>query len=101
MERLRGNRSVFAALSGITAAVVGVIASLGLYFAFHTLFKEVDETGWGSLHLLLPDLASIRPSALAITAAALLMIFRLRWSVLRTLGVCAALGLASAAVQAL
>ncbi|MCY0954876.1 chromate efflux transporter [Streptomyces sp. H27-S2] len=101
IERLRGNRSVSAALTGITTAVVGVIANLGLYFAFHTLFKEVDETGSGPLHLLVPDLASIRPSALAITAAALLMIFRLRWSVLRTLGVCAALGLASAAVQAL
>ncbi|MCY0944775.1 chromate transporter [Streptomyces antarcticus] len=101
IERLRGNRSVSAALTGITTAVVGVIANLGLYFVFHTLFKEVDETGSGPLHLLVPDLASIRPSALAITAAALLMIFRLRWSVLRTLGVCAALGLASAAVQAL
>ena len=40
MERLRGNRSLSAALTGITAAVVGVIANLGVYFAVHTLFSE-------------------------------------------------------------
>ncbi|NUP19499.1 MAG: hypothetical protein HOZ81_26155 [Streptomyces sp.] len=39
---------------------------------------------------------TVRPTAPAITAAALLMIFKLRWSVLRVLGVCAGLGLAVA-----
>ena len=42
VERLRGNRDLAAALAGITAAVVGVIASLAVFFALHTLF---DETG--------------------------------------------------------
>jgi chromate transporter len=42
-----------------------------------------------------PELSSLRPTALAITVAALVMIFRLRWSVPRTLAVCAALGLAA------
>ena len=45
MERLRGNRSLSAALTGITAAVVGVIANLGLYFAVHTLFAETQHVG--------------------------------------------------------
>lgn len=101
IERLRGNRSVSAALTGITAAVVGVIANLALYFALHTLFATVDNTSWGPLHLQLPQLDTLRPTALAITAAALLMIFQLRWSVLRTLGICAALGLVTGGATAL
>ncbi|UUU35843.1 chromate transporter [Streptomyces sp. CA-210063] len=47
IERLRGNRHVSAALSGITAAVVGVIANLALYFAEHTLFTTVDDHTFG------------------------------------------------------
>ncbi|WP_330308443.1 MULTISPECIES: chromate efflux transporter [unclassified Streptomyces] len=101
IERLRGNRSVSAALTGITAAVVGVIANLALYFALHTLFTAVHDASWGPLHLQLPDLATVRPTALAITLAALVVIFRLKWSVPRTLGLCAALGLATAGVTAL
>ncbi len=95
VERLRGNRSISAALTGITAAVVGVIANLAVYFALHTLFGTTRELSWGLLQLELPVLDTIRPVALAITVAALIMIFWLRWSVLRTLGVCAALGLAT------
>jgi chromate transporter len=100
IERLRGNRSASAALTGITAAVVGVIANLALYFALHTLFATVDDAVWGPVHLQLPDLTTVRPTALAITLVALALIFRLRWSVLRVLGVCAVLGLAAAAAAA-
>ena len=94
MERLRGNRSLSSALTGITAAVVGVIANLGVYFAVHTLFDETVAVDGGPLALELPDLTTLRwvPLAIALVAAALL--FRLKWSVLRTLGVCALLGLA-------
>ena len=101
IERLRGNRSVSAALTGITAAVVGVIANLAVYFALHTLFATVDHRKWGPLHLQLPGLSTVRPTALAITATALVMIFGLKWSVLRVLGICAGLGLAVAGVTAL
>ncbi len=93
IERLRGNRSLSAALTGITAAVVGVIASLGLYFAVHTLFA--DTVVADPLALELPDPASARPVAWAVAAVAAVLLFRLRWSVLRTLGVCAVLGLAA------
>ncbi|XVQ07616.1 chromate efflux transporter [Spirillospora sp. CA-255316] len=95
VERLRGNASISAALTGITAAVVGVIANLAVYFATHTLFSGTHTTDQGPVHLLIPDPASLRPTALAITLAALAMIFLLRWSILRTLGACAALGLAA------
>jgi chromate transporter len=96
VERLRGNHALSAALTGITAAVVGVIANLAVYFAMHTLFAQTTELRWGPVHLDLPQLTSIRPLAVAITAAAVVMIFRLRWSVLRTLGACALLGLGAA-----
>jgi chromate transporter len=95
MERLRGNRSLSAALAGITAAVVGVIANLGVYFAVHTLFAETHPAGGPLLSLELPDPTSLRPVALGIALVAAVLIFRLRWSVLRTLGVCALLGLAA------
>jgi chromate transporter len=93
VERLRGNASLSAALTGITAAVVGVIANLAVYFATHTLFDQTHEYTWGPFHLDLPDLTSLQPLALIIGAAAMVMIFKLKWSVLRTLGVCAVLGL--------
>jgi chromate transporter len=95
MERLRGNRSLSAALTGITAAVVGVIANLGVFFAVHTLFAETRPVDGGPLSLELPELTTLRPVALGIALIAAVLIFRLKWSVLRTLGVCAVLGLAA------
>jgi chromate transporter len=95
MERLRGNRSLSAALTGITAAVVGVIANLGVYFAVHTLFDDTLDVDRGPLSFELPDLTTLRPVPLAIALVAAVLIFRIKWSVLRTLGVCAVLGLAA------
>ncbi|GAA5143620.1 chromate efflux transporter [Nocardioides marinquilinus] len=92
VERLRGNRSLAAALSGITAAVVGVIASLALFFTTHTLFDETTTLTDGPLRLELPVLGSVQAAPLAITALALLLVLRLGWSPLRTLGLCAAVG---------
>ena len=93
VERLRGNTTVTGILGGITAAVVGVIANLALYFAVHTFFAETSTLAWGPVNLNLPAPGSVNPAALVIAAAAALMIFRFRLSTLRTLGVCAALGL--------
>jgi chromate transporter len=95
MERLRGNRSLSAALRGITAAVVGVIANLGVYFAVHTVFADSVHVDRGPLSVELPDLATLRPVPLAIAVVAAVLLFRVRWSVLRTLGLCALLGLAA------
>jgi chromate transporter len=94
VERLRGNRAVSAALTGITAAVVGVIANLAVYFAVHTLFDVTSTRSWGPVHVTVPSLSTVRPAQSVIAALAAVLIFRLRWPVLRTLGVCAALGLA-------
>jgi chromate transporter len=93
VERLRGNRSLSAALTGITAAVVGVIADLGLYFAVHTLFRDTVTVDNGPLRLDLPDLTSVRLVPVVIAVVAAVLVFRLRWPVLRTLGAAAVLGL--------
>ena len=94
-ERLRGNTRLSAALTGITAAVVGVIANLAVYFALHTLFADTERASWGRLTVEWPVLDSVRWVSLAIGVVAAFLIFRWRWSVLRTLGLCALLGLAS------
>ncbi|MEV4648510.1 chromate efflux transporter [Saccharopolyspora sp. NPDC049357] len=98
VERLRHNHALSAALTGITAAVVGVIANLALYFAGHTLFASTHLQQLGPLSLNLPDLAGIRPVAAAITAIALVLVFALRWPMLRVLAICAGLGAAAALV---
>jgi len=95
VERLRGNPALSAALTGITAAVVGVIANLAVFFAIHTLFAGTAHLEWGPISVNLPDLSTLRPDALAITLVAGLLLFRCKWSVLRTLGACAALGIVS------
>jgi chromate transporter len=95
MERLRSNRSLSAALAGITAAVVGVIANLAVYFAGHTLFSETVRVERFASSLELPDVTTPRPVAFGLALVAAVLIFRWKWSVLRTLGVCAALGLAA------
>ncbi|MGZ6799304.1 MAG: chromate efflux transporter [Mycobacteriaceae bacterium] len=98
VERLRGNTALSAALTGITAAVVGVIANLAVFFAMHTLFSQTASVGVGPVHLTLPVVATVRPVQVGILAVAVVLLFRLHWSVLRTLGVCAVLGLAAALV---
>jgi chromate transporter len=95
VEKLRQNKSLSAALTGITAAVVGVIANLTVYFAVNTLFTETGEAAWGPARVQLPELPTVQPVQLAVALVAAVLIFRLRWPVLRTLGVCALLGLAS------
>jgi chromate transporter len=85
VEALRGNVALSSALASITAAVVGVIANLALWFAIHVLFGSVSESG-------IPDLASLRWLPAILTAIALFSIFALRWGLPRTLAICALLG---------
>ncbi len=92
VERLRGNRSLATALTGITAAVVGVIANLAVYFALHTLFADTDRVTAGPLDVEVPVLDTIQWAALAITGLGCALIFWRGWSVLRTLGACALTG---------
>lgn len=77
-ERLRGNRALSAALTAITAAVVGVILNLAIWFGLHTLFGEVREVDAGPLRLEVPLLSSLDPAALVLTLAALIAVFRFK-----------------------
>lgn len=78
MERLRGNRALGGALSAITAAVVGVILNLAVWFALHVLFREqATWSGWG-MRLDVPVLASLDPAAAVLTVLAILAVFALR-----------------------
>ena len=101
VERLRGNHALSAALTGITAAVVGVIANLAVFFALHTLFGDTVSVSMGPATLEVPDLSTVKPMAVAITILAAVLLFRLKWSVLRTLAVCAAVGVALGVAQGL
>ena len=92
VERLRSNPGLTAALTGITAAVVGVIANLAVFFALHNLFDRNRALDAGPVHLDVPVLASWDPVAFAITAVAVAVMFGRGWSPLRTLGLCAAIG---------
>ena len=78
IERLRHNAALSSALSAITAAVVGVILHLGLWFAFHYLFARQWDLDLGLLKTSLPDLVSINWIALGLTAAAIVGLFRFK-----------------------
>jgi chromate transporter len=93
VERLRHHEALSAALTGVTTAVVGVIANLAIYFATHTLFADTRRLGAEHFGLLVPVWGSVVLEACAITAVALVLVFGLKWSVLRVLGACALLGL--------
>lgn len=94
VERLRGHRGLSAALSGITAAVVGVILNLAVWFALHVLFARVDEVRAGPLHLLVPDGRTLNAASLLIALGAAVAMFRLKWGMLPTLAAAAAAGVA-------
>ena len=100
VERLRHNQALSAALTGITAAVVGVIASLAAFFAVHTLFDQTRHVTTGPFNFQSPVLTSIQWDAVAVTVLGCVLIFRLDWSVLRTLGACAIAGIALYGVAA-
>jgi len=93
IEALRGNRALSAALSTITAAVVGVILNLAVWFAIHTLFAHVDvvHPGFG-LRLQVPDPTTLNIATLVLAAVAMLALFRFRLGMIATLAGCSALG---------
>ena len=96
VERLRDNQALSAALAGVTAAVVGVIANLALYFGVHTLFAEAERVGWTHLGLLVPVWSTFQWEPAVLGALGAVLVFGFRWPVLRTLAVCGAAGLALA-----
>ena len=92
VEALRGVRALGAALSAVTAAVVGVILNLAVWFGIHVIFHEtVAWQGYG-LNLSLPVLPSIDIFAAILAAAAAVAIFRFKVGIMQTLLACSLAG---------
>jgi chromate transporter len=94
IEVLRGNRALSGALSAITAAVVGVIVNLAVWFGIHTIFREVRAITWGPLNLDAPVWGSVSLWALLLSAAAIFAMFRLKLGMLPTLAATSVAGIA-------
>jgi chromate transporter len=93
IEYLRGRKPLSCALSAITAAVVGVILNLAVWFSLHTLFGQVDEVNITGLSLLVPDLRTVDVASTLIAIGAFLLLFRFRFGMMRTLALSAAVGI--------
>jgi chromate transporter len=89
IERLEANPRLASALSGVTAAVVGVILNLSLWFALHVFFAKVEPAWHGPLRLWLPDPATLDVEAVALAALAALLLLRLKFSIGATLAISA------------
>lgn len=92
IEILRGNKALAGALSAITAAVVGVILNLSIWFAIHTVFRETLPVHSFGMSFDAPLLRSVDPWALALSVAAATAIFRFNAGMLQTLAACASAG---------
>ena len=92
VERVRSNAMLSGALAAITAAVVGVILNLALWFALHSIFAEVRPWEFGVFTLSLPVPSSINWLALALTAAALVATLRFKTGMIATLTAAAVIG---------
>lgn len=85
IERLRGNHRLSAALSAVTAAVVGVILNLALWFAIHSMFREVNHVSGFGFSFDLPVPASLDPWAFLLALGAAITLFWARAGLIMTL----------------
>jgi chromate transporter len=92
IEALRGNKSLSAALSTITAAIVGVVLNLAVWFAIHVVFEKVDQQQFGLLRLYVPEWGTVNIVALILSAAALVAMLRYKIGMIPTMSVAAVLG---------
>ncbi len=92
IEVMRGNKALAGALSAITAAVVGVILNLAIWFAIHIVFRETFPVHGFGLAFDAPRLGSVDPWALALSVAAATAIFRFNAGMLPTLAASASAG---------
>ena len=92
MDRIQQAPSLKGGLAGVTAAIVGVIANLAVWFALHVLFTRIDMIVIGPIEMQWPRAGSFDWRAAAIALVAMVLIFALKRSVVVTLGVVATLG---------
>jgi chromate transporter len=94
VERMHDQPRLKGALAGVTAAVVGVIANLAVWFGLRVAFARVEPVAFGPFSVGLPDPASLLPDAVALSLLAAVCLFGLKLGLVRTLAVTAAAGLA-------
>jgi len=92
IERLRGNQSLSSALSAITAAVVGVVLNLAVWFSLHTLFRRVATWEGYGFRLFVPEWSSVNIETCCIAILALLLTFYWKKGMAITLATAAAMG---------
>lgn len=92
IESLRDNRALSAALSAITAAVVGVMLNLAVWFALHVVFAEVNVLHGYGVKLQVPVLASLDPGSFVLAIGALVAMLRYRIGMIPVIVASAALG---------
>jgi chromate transporter len=92
MERLRGIPALAAALSAITAAVVGVILNLTVWFAFHGLFADVQTLMIGPVTVPYPVPGTVHLPVALLAAGSGFLLLKLHWPLLPVLGLAAAGG---------
>jgi chromate transporter len=85
IEKMRGNKALNAALSAITAAVVGVVLNLAIWFAIHSVFRETVPVRAFPLSFDAPNFVTVDPWALALSVAAAIAIFRFKVGMIPTL----------------
>jgi len=98
IEWIASKRRLSAALAAISAAVVGVILNLSIWFALHVLFADVQRHGFGPIAVWWPDLGTLDVWALALAGIAAVLLLVIKRSVLLTLALCSVLGMASSFV---
>jgi chromate transporter len=91
---LRGNKPLAGALSAITAAVVGVVLNLAIWFAIHTVFAQVQPVAWGPFAFDAPVLTSVNVWALLLSVAAVVAMFGFKVGMIPTIVACSAAGIA-------
>ncbi|MEX0277288.1 MAG: chromate efflux transporter [Ruegeria sp.] len=94
LDKIAARPRLAAAMRGVTAAVVGVILNLSVWFGMNVLFGQVGAWAWGPLSVPLPDLSSLDIKALALTIAASVLIFRLKFGFATALALMSLAGLA-------
>ncbi|MFY9351110.1 MAG: chromate efflux transporter [Sphingobium sp.] len=93
IERMENSPRLKGGLAALTAAVVGVIANLTVWFFIHVLFSRVGTIEAGPLRLYAPDWTSLDWQGGVLAVLSVVLIFRLKWNVIKVLGIAAIGGL--------
>ncbi|MFM7027631.1 MAG: chromate efflux transporter [Chakrabartia sp.] len=93
MERLEHAQRLKGALAAVTAAIVGVIANLSVWFGLHVLFAKIQVANFAGMAITIPDPSSVDWRAALLASLAAILIFRARWNIIGVMGISAIVSL--------